>query len=224
MADAAFKAAMRLNPPKRPGGTMDIGTPAEDMQACRLVKRITSGGDAGKCNYNDAGERPVGITAKATSPDDTDVTREFLTQVNLLSYEGLVYIEGVTADAVSLGDALYAADDGKVGITPTRCRIGYAMSTKTDDTDELVLVQLDVEEDPRFVFQDTVDSSEASANALTIDTGLGVDVIVVGVLVNGSPAEAGLAAVNGSSNGEVDVSATDLAENDVVTLEVIPAA
>jgi len=223
MASDTFISEGRVSLPRRPGGVQDIGTPSTDLHAARFVSRITSGADAGKLNYSGLGERPIGVTQKECSPDDPDVAREPIVPAYLPCYEGLVAVEGKSADAFAIGDRVFVGADGLATSVPNGCKGGYAMTEKSADTDEMIFVQLDIEEAPTFSFSHTVTAGEGTANAATVDTGLGVKLTVLSVAVDGDTAEAGLGAVNGSSDGEIDISATSLSAGEVLTFIVTPS-
>lgn len=95
-----------------------------ELEPGRLVN-IVSGAPA----YTDAGDVPLGQVREPVSATDTSMPRERRTPITLVSGGSMLTLW--CDDAVSLGDLLYTAADGKVSTTASNCLVGEAISTKS---------------------------------------------------------------------------------------------
>ncbi len=131
----------------------------------------------------------------------------------------------VASEAITKGALVYAAADGKVATTGTVLE-GRAMSAAGADGD-----YISVEPMPAngvLAYTVTVDSSQASANSATVDTGLGVELTHAIVQVYGSAgglvAHSSVTFGSGGNAGQITVAATSLTLNDEIVILVPVAA
>lgn len=187
---------------------------AAEANPARLVARDAT--DPSKMTLAGAESEIVGVTLKPASPTDTNYRDKG--PVKFLDAGGLFEVQ--TAEtSVAVGDYLWPAANGLVSKTPAGNVLFQAM-TALSAAGRLLVKRVPLTKVTRHV----VTAGQGTANSATITTGWGVDVAVLSVLVNGSPVKAGLAAVNGTANGDVDVTATDLVAAEVITLVTTPSA
>lgn len=94
-----------------------------ELEPGRLVD-LVSGAPA----YCAADDIPLGQVREPASATDTSMPRERMTPVTLVS--GGSVLTCVSDDAVSVGDVVYTAADGKVSTTSSNGQVGVALSAK----------------------------------------------------------------------------------------------
>lgn len=188
---------------------------ADQTNPARLLTRDAT--DASLLTLAGAESEIVGVSLKPGDPDDDN----FSDRVPAKFIDGGGLFEVQTAETtVPVGAYLWPAANGLVSKTPAGNVLFQAVTALSGTAGRLLVKRVELTKVTRYV----ADSDDASANSMTITTGWGVDVNILSVTVNGSPVEAGLTAANGTADGDVDVAATSISENDVICLITTPSA
>ena len=184
--------------------TWDAG---EDLEAHRLVKA-----GAGKSvTYADATDFPDGRTERHAKTGGH-------VGIRMVNTPGTMKL--TTAGAIDENADFYAAADGKIAATGS-VWLGKTLEAASGNNSVIETVFL-ANRSPS-VHTHTVTAGEAAADTATLDTGFGT--VPTGVIAQvrssaGAVNAAGLTVTlgTGGSAGQVTVAATDLAEDDVITV------
>lgn len=188
---------------------------AAQANPARLLAR--DGTDPSKLTLAGAEDVILAVSRIPGDPDDD----EFPSRISAKFLDGGGLFEVQTAEtAVAIGDYLWPAANGLVSATPAGSYLFQAMSALTGTAGRLLVKHVPFAKTTARALT----GPEGTANAATLDTGWARTVRILSATINGSPVAAGLTAVNGSSDGEVDIAATSFTAGHIACLITTPSA
>lgn len=186
-------------------------TAAEALADRRRVKLDSSGNVV----YADAADLGIGVTQRPAANAES---------VAVLADQIHAAVKVTAAGVIAKGAKVYAAADGKVSATAAGVFLGYALEAATADLHQIAVLFSPGADPTEIKIRHVVTAGEATADTLTVDSGLGVAITWAQVQIFTSAGVQRVGSGNtvtfgtGGSAGQITVASTAMAADDVVMI------